>query len=195
MNMHDLDTAAGPWRLKHRMIELAVRYGLAHSEIWGAWHRLLRYGAISWSSENVLRIDYTNQTHADEIGELLVLVEQMALKRSMKYSNKNWQYLVVLASRTFSAFLNAQGGLCSTSSIDFQTQHKLIHHAAISNCRSTALISAHSLLMDAIARFQMRGEPIALDIASIRNDHMHLVQRILMDDPRGVLSWSERHFA
>ena len=195
MNMNDLDAATGPWRLKHRMIELAVRYNLAHSEIWSTWHRLLRYGAISWSPENTLRIDYTNQTHADEIGELLVLVEQMALKRSMQYSNKNWHYLIVLASRTFSAFLNAQGGLCSTSSTDFQTQHKLLHHAAISNGRSTALISAHSLLMDAIARFQMRGEPIALDTASIRNDHMHLVQRILMDDPRGVFSWSERHYA
>lgn len=175
---------------KLRIEELKQRYNVGATPIREALYRLSAYGFVTAVGQRGFRAAEMSQHELEDITELRVVIENLALKKSIERADDDWESRVVGA---FHHLTKAE----STDNPDLQeweARNTNFHMALISCCDSPWLMRFYELLYDQHKRYRNLARMDRKSRGSdIHDEHTRICDAALARNIKDVCKVNEEH--
>jgi GntR family carbon starvation induced transcriptional regulator len=173
--------------------QLAERFSVSATPVRESFARLSGEGLVTLLPQRGVRVSEISLTDMEEIYELRLALEPLAVHRSVEAGTPEW------AERLEQLFhqMNEAGGLDvgSLSPVEYtayETIHVEFHRETISQCGSRWMARIIDMLLDNSRRFRQLSMTARTDHAALALEHAAILEACLAGDPEAA---TQRHCA
>jgi GntR family transcriptional regulator, carbon starvation induced regulator len=183
-----------------KLSELIDRYpGLTPTPVREALSRLAGAGLVELLPQRGVRVSAGSRADLCDVYENRMVLETLALTRSMKADDDAWRDEVLQAytglDEASVACADAETGNLSTAELmRWESAHRAFHFALFSRCDSPWLVRLLNLLYDSSIRYRyltIEWEPMSLRNAM--NEHRRVLEAVLAGDVANAVAVMEQH--
>ncbi|MGA3190523.1 MAG: GntR family transcriptional regulator [Bryobacteraceae bacterium] len=153
---------------KVRVEWVVSQYRAGASPVREALNRLASEGLLDRQEQRGFSVVPVSEEELRELTRTRCLVEETALRESVKYRDAAWEEQIVLALHRLSRVPRRQTGEEQRPNPEWELLHRKFHRALISSCRSRWLINFCEHLADHAYRYRQ----IAISNAAVSRDQM-----------------------
>jgi GntR family carbon starvation induced transcriptional regulator len=151
---------------------LAERFAVSATPLREAFARLAGEGWVSYQPQRGVRVAEVRVEEMLEIYELRLLLEPMALRRSVAAGDEEWRREVARAHRLMEASAHGPvADLDGRAYAEYEELHVRFHKITLSRCGSAWLIRLTDLLTDQSRRFRRLSLPVRARFGSVPAEH------------------------
>lgn len=176
---------------KLRIEALRERLGFGASPIREALSRLVAEGLVTTEEQKGFRAAPMSAQEFQEITELRIALELMALREAIKNGGEEWESGIVAAHHRLA---KAEARLKATGSADdFEVRNRDFHDALVAACGSTWLMRLREILYAHSQRYRLRSL-VAGATRDTPNEHRMMRDATLARDAVRATRLVEQHF-
>lgn len=139
---------------KVRVEWVVSQYGAGASPVREALNRLASEGLLYRQEQRGFSVVPVSEAELNELTRTRCLLEETALRESVKYRDVAWEEQIVLALHRLSRTPRRQRGEEQRPNPEWEQLHRKFHRALIASCRSRWLISFCEQLADQAYRYR-----------------------------------------
>jgi len=175
---------------KLRIVELKKRYGVGATPIREALYRLSAYGFVTVQGQRGFRAAQMSAKELAEISELRVVIENLALRKSIENADDEWESRVVAAFHHLTKAENT----ANPDLGEWELHNTKFHMALISGCDSPWLLRFYELLYDQHKRYRHLARINRNSRGSdIHDEHSQICDAALAGDVDKACRINEQH--
>lgn len=174
--------------------ELALRWAISQTPLREAYQRLSAEGLVIHTPQRGVRVAPLSTADLEEIYELRLLLEPLALERSLKRADDEWEATVRRRQDELEAWLKANDSFEAPEDIaNYEAVHQLFHRALLSRCDSTWLVRIVQMLSDHSGRYRTLSWTPRGGGAEILKEHHDLFRACVKRNIPQAVKLAERH--
>lgn len=174
--------------------ELSSRYDCGISPLREALVRLSATGLVVLEDQKGFHVSPVSREDLLDLTEVRSEIECLALKRSIKRGDVEWEAGVVSALHRLSRLHFAEGDSGELSS-EWESAHQAFHLALVSACRSRWLLHFRNLLAQQTARYRKLIVSIGMGERDVVKEHAEIADAALGRDAARACALITAHFA
>jgi DNA-binding GntR family transcriptional regulator len=174
---------------KLRIEHLKKTYGVGATPLREALYRLSSDGFVDVQGQRGFRVAEMSPKELDEVTDLRVVLEGMALKESIEHSDDEWESRVVAAFHHLTKAENQD----EPDIQEWEARNKEFHQALISCCRSPWLMRFYGILYDQHKRYRNIARIDRSNRRDVHKEHTAICDAALAKDMKAVLKANEDH--
>lgn len=173
--------------------ELRRRYGAGSSPVREALSRLIAEGLVTAEEQKGFRVAPMSLREFREITDLRILLEGLALRRSIELGGDDWETAIIAAYHRLTLAqerLNAS----DPAAVDlWELRNREFHDALVGACDSGWLLRIRAVLQDHSRRYRAHGLSPGIR-RDIRREHQLIRDAVLARDADLACKRIEQHF-
>ena len=174
--------------------DLSTRYDCGISPLREALVRLSTTGLVVLEDQKGFRVAPVSRDEFLDLNDIRSEIECLALARSIKNGDVEWEAQVVSALHKLSR-LKYTGESARQLSLEWETAHQAFHHALVAACRSRWLLHFRGLLAQQSARYRRLIVSIGMGRRDVVQEHAELADAVLGRDATRACVLIREHFA
>jgi len=171
-----------------RANELARRWGMSPTPIREAFQRLAADGFLVYNTHRGVRVAPISPDELEELIDLRLLVEPLALRRSLERADEGWRAEVEAAGAVLRSAYRAR----PFDRTDYEAAHHDFHAALVARAGPTWWPRISTLLRDQTARYRA-VDVRPRDLTAVMAEHERLVELCLADDTDAAVAQLHQH--
>lgn len=174
---------------KLRIEHLKQTYGVGATPLREALYRLSSDGFVQVQGQRGFSVAEMSPDELEEVTNLRVVLEGMALEESIKQSDDEWESRVVAAFH----HLTKAEGQDEPDIQELEVRNREFHQALISCCRSPWLMRFHGILYDQHKRYRNIARIDRGNRRDVHEEHTTICEAALAKDIKALLKANEQH--
>lgn len=174
---------------KLRIEHLKQTYGVGATPLREALYRLSSDGFVNVQGQRGFRVAELSPHELDDVTDLRVVLEGMALKESVELSDDEWESRVVAAFH----HLTKAESQDEPDIQEWEVRNKEFHEALISCCQSPWLMRFYGILYDQHKRYRNVARIDRGSRRDVHKEHTEICDAALAKDINALLEANEQH--
>ncbi len=174
---------------KLRIEYLKKTYGVGATPLREALYRLSSDGFVDVQGQRGFRVAEMSPNELDDVTNLRVVLEGMALKNSIEHSDDAWESRVVAAFHHLTKAENQD----EPDIQEWEARNKEFHQALISCCHSPWLMRFYGILYDQHKRYRNIARIDRSNRRDVHKEHTAIRDAALAKDMKALLKANEDH--
>lgn len=178
-----------------RLPELSARYESGISPLREALVRLSTTGLVVLEDQKGFRVAPVSREDLVDLTDVRNEIECMALARSIRHGDVEWEARVVSARHKLSRHLHINAPNTQELSQDWERAHQDFHLALVSACNSRWLLHFRNLLAQQTARYRRLIVSIGMGGRDVAGEHAEIADAALARDAERACALIAAHFS
>lgn len=178
-----------------RLQELTRQYEVGNSPLREALNRLSSEGLVTREENKGFCVSPASVAELEELIHTRCMLEQMALRESIKSGGADWEERVVIAFHRLSRLDDAVNRTASHRTPEWEDAHRKYHAALLSACGSNILLGFCRQLHEQTLRYRSLVEVVEYRDIHECSEHRKIQDAVLERDTERAVSMLHAHYS
>jgi len=180
---------------KLRLQDLTKRYEVGNSPLREALSRLSSEGLVTREENKGFRVSSASVAQLEELIRTRCMLEEMALRESIRNGGADWEERVVIAYHRLSRQENETSGPAPHRTPEWEEAHRKYHGALLSACGSSILLDFCRQLHEQTLRYRSLVEVVEYRDIHECSEHRKIQDAVLDRDAERACDMLRTHYS